>query len=93
MSNRRKLKPPKKPKPTNVAGRSPEIITLRDSAAAIGNRIKAEIDGVPDPDLYYPRIIVAENGGQLLNNDINLHISYRERRAVPPSTPEQPPNE
>jgi hypothetical protein len=82
MSNRRKIRPQKKPKDRDEKKLPPGLIVLKGKSTAIGNRIQAKINGAPDPNLHYPNIIVADDG-HLLNNDINLNITYRAKRAVP----------
>jgi hypothetical protein len=82
MSNRRKIKLPKKPKSQDGRKLPSELISLKGRSTAIGNRIKAEIHGAPDPNMHYPKMIVADEG-HLLGNDIHFDITYNNKRAVP----------
>lgn len=87
MSNRRKIKRPKNPKSQDQGKLPPEIITLKGKSTVIGNRIKAQINGFPDPNLHYPAIMVFDEG-HLLDSDVKLTITYMNERTVP-RAPEQ----
>lgn len=82
MSNRRKAKRSKTPKPQDGRKLPPELITLKGKSTAIGNRIQGQINGAPNPNLHYPKMIVADEG-HLLGNDIHFNITYTNNRTVP----------
>jgi hypothetical protein len=76
MSNRRKIKRPKRPISGDKERNAQKIVELRGRSTAIGNKLNAKISGTPDPGLHYPNIIVADEG-HLWNNEINVHLTYK----------------